>query len=591
MIEIESQLQNIRNDLGSYNLSDDKLFSHLILSVFYNQPITDQIITDGPNDGGIDFIYYSDEDNKLVLGQSKYTSSLTRNEIVDELNKMYNTVNNFKKSITGGYNENLKRELQNALDQLPDDQSGNIEYNIFTKADIDNIEGLLSSLENSLPENFPIDSIKIFSLKDITKTIEAFNSKINTVTEDKIKIDRPKNFLKYESDVFEGLMCNVWSSSIKRLYNKHQNNGLFDLNIRRYIPNKSVDKGIKETLDHERDNFWFLNNGIIIACQEFRHDGDMIHLYDFSIVNGGQTTQLIGNYESKNSSDFVIPCKIVAVKDKRKAPTYFNRIAEATNSQKPILPRDLKSNSREMISLKNLLDNNNIYLDIKRGSKKPKSKKFKSSIKNDELGQLILSFIFQQPGTSRSGKRVIFENENIYGKIYKEQYGKVPEKKQFLLDIIDLNNRYKILEESYKDKEDTNHTLSSEQLVILKNGKQTIFALMGLVYRLANEDILKDQILNDPHYAEAIPFEFGSILSNYKEDDLEYKLGQIIYTLINIVTELYQKAYDDGKVTSVSNFMKTDGRYYSDIVKRFMNYLNYADGRNLKENWNIFKRK
>lgn len=33
MIEIESQLQNIRNDLGNNNLSDDKLFSHLILSV------------------------------------------------------------------------------------------------------------------------------------------------------------------------------------------------------------------------------------------------------------------------------------------------------------------------------------------------------------------------------------------------------------------------------------------------------------------------------------------------------------------------------------------------------------------------------
>ena len=591
MDEIESQLQNIRNNIGFENLTNDKVFNHLILLIFYNQKIADQIITDGPNDGGIDFIYYNDEDNKLILGQSKFTCSLTKNEIVEELNKMSNTIGNFKKSITGSYNENLKRELQNALDQLPDDQSGNIEYNIFTKADINKVDELLFSVEKSLPENFPIDSIKIFTQKDISRAIEAFNSKINTVTEDKIKIDQPNNFLKYESDIFEGLMCNVWSTSIKQLYNKYQNNGLFDLNIRRYIPNKTVDKGIKETLEHERDNFWFLNNGIIIACQEFRTEGNTVHLSDFSIVNGGQTTQLIGNYESKNSNDFVIPCKIVAVKDKRKAPTYFNKIAEATNSQKPILPRDLKSNSREMISLQKLLEDNNIFLDIKRGSKKPKSKKFKGSIKNDELGQLILSFIFQQPGTSRSGKKVIFENENIYGKLYKEKYSKVPEKKQFLLDIIELNNRYKSLEESYKDKDDTNHTLSSEQLEILKNGKQTIFALIGLIYRLANDDISKDQILMDPHYADSVPFEFGAILSNYKGDDIEYKLEQIIYTLINIVTELYQKAYSDEKVTSVSNFMKTDGRYYSDIVKRFMNYFNYADGRNLKENWNIFKRK
>ena len=64
-----------------------------------------------------------------------------------------------------------------------------------------------------------------------------------------------------------------------------------------------------------RDNFWFLNNGIIIACTEFEPDGDTIKLHNFSIVNDGQTTQLIGTYKGTNTKEFYIPCKIVATKN------------------------------------------------------------------------------------------------------------------------------------------------------------------------------------------------------------------------------------------------------------------------------------
>ncbi|MBJ2184859.1 MAG: AIPR family protein [Muribaculaceae bacterium] len=82
-----------------------------------------------------------------------------------------------------------------------------------------------------------------------------------------------------------------------------------------------------------------------------------------------QTTTLIGKYKGDNSQDFYIPCKIVAAKSDSRADIFFTKIAEATNSQKPILARDLKSNSPEMVSLYNWLKNKGIYLEIKRGFK------------------------------------------------------------------------------------------------------------------------------------------------------------------------------------------------------------------------------
>jgi len=413
---ITSQIARIRDEvksLKSSDISDERAFIHLILTIFYKQKMADHIVTDGKDDGGIDFIYYNDEENKLILGQSKYTENLSFNDVVAEYNKMYSTYCNFKKGITGIYNADVKRELQNGIDQLPEDNSGSVEYCLFTIANL-NTEDTLVKMESKMTD-FPVDSAKIYNRENIENAIEADQASIEIVANDKIKIDKAANFLKYESDDLEGIMCNVLSSSIVNIYNKYQNSGLFDLNIRRFVPNKLVDSGIRHTLDHERNNFWFLNNGIIIACEDFEVDGNTINLTNFSIVNGGQTTQLIGEYKGTETEVFKIPCKIVAVKNKNRAHASFNKIAEASNSQKPIFPRDLRSNSKEMVSLKKWLADEKINLEIKRGTKKPKAGKFKYTIKNDELGQFILSFVFQQPGTSRSGKKQSLRMQTFMG--------------------------------------------------------------------------------------------------------------------------------------------------------------------------------
>ena len=101
-------------------------------------------------------------------------------------------------------------------------------------------------------------------------------------------------------------------------------------------------------------------------------------MYNFSIVNGGQTTTLISKNLKDNSKDFYVLCKIVKSTEKldnKETMRFYNEIAETTNSQKPIQPRDLKSNSPEMIALQKLLLERDYFLEIKRGISAPK--KFK----------------------------------------------------------------------------------------------------------------------------------------------------------------------------------------------------------------------
>lgn len=585
--EVEKAKVEIKNRKSDLNISDDRAFSYaLLLNYFDVKDFDDQDdwVTDGANDGGIDFVYFDEEESKVIVNQSKYTKTLSYEDIGKEFDKMNSTIKNFKVGNTGYYNDKLKKTLQNALDRLPEDNQDNIVFNLFTSADVDNDEAMKKL--NNTTHDFSTDIVSIFSLKDIENQIQDVQERLEIVPYEKIKIDRANNLLEYESDTARGIMVNIQSTSLVALYNKYVSKGLFDLNIRRYISNRMVDSGINRTLDKNREDFWFLNNGIIIACEDFDVDGNTVMLEGFSIVNGGQTTSLIGKYKGNNKKEFAIPCKIIAEKkddNKQSSLTFFTKIAEATNSQKPILPRDLKSNAPEMLRLARMLDSNDIFLEIKRGVKPQRT--YAYSIKNDELAQLILSMVLQKPGTSRSGKKVIFENPEIYSKIFKVNYDKDPNKKAFLIDLIKLYSRYLIIESELRKT-----GLTEQQAEILKNGKQIVFALLGVVYMLANDDISENDLLTDISIVKNRDFAYGKFISNYKGNDIDKKLKRIIVDIVKIATESYNTAYQNKLATSVSNHFKTDAKYFDYILSHFVDCLSMVVGDDIKAQMDIFKR-
>lgn len=569
-----NELRSIEEELEKSNkkVTDENAFEYLAMQFFCYKIKNikpklydiESSITNGPNDGGIDFVYYDDEESKVVLGQCKYTENMKLNDIISELNKMSSTVENFKKAYTGTYNKKLKTNLQNALDRLPDESAGNVEYCIFTTSDI-NQNDVTNKLhaEHNL---YSKDMVSVYGVSEINSQIKELIERAKTVNEYKIEIDYPHNVLQYETDNVSGIMVNMSSESLVRMYDKFKDEGLFDLNIRKYIKNKTVDEGIKETLDKERDNFWFYNNGLTIACSEYVLDGNKVKLYDFSIVNGGQTTNRIGNYKGSNNDKFYLPCKIISIKnDDQKL---YSKIAEATNSQKPINPRNLKSNSPEMKMLQRWLGKEGVYLEIKRGEKK-KLKNIKS-IKNDELGQLLLSFGYQQPGTARSGKRNIFENKPLYNKLYRVNYEKDPNKKEFVLDLIKLSEDYSIIEADLKN----GTTISDDEKIVLSNAKYVIFSLLGLSYYIVNEDYSRDDLNNDISVLKSPDLVYSKFISNYKADDYQERLKSLIEMILDSLCDTYENCVARNEVTSISNLFKTDKKYRDSIVKDFLNVIN-----------------
>ena len=75
-----------------------------------------------------------------------------------------------------------------------------------------------------------------------------------------------------------------------------------------------------------------------------------------------------------------------------------------------------------------MLQDNGIYLEVKRGAKKPRGFKPVYSVKNDVLAQIILSMVNQIPGTARNGSKNIFESPRLYNSVFRVNYEKDADK-------------------------------------------------------------------------------------------------------------------------------------------------------------------
>ena len=73
--------------------------------------------------------------------------------------------------------------------------------------------------------------------------------------------DTINNFRQSNTGSYNEKLARTFQNDLDSLPDDEQE-GLFDMNIRRYVGNRLIDDKIKETLDENRDDFWFLNRAI-----------------------------------------------------------------------------------------------------------------------------------------------------------------------------------------------------------------------------------------------------------------------------------------------------------------------------------------
>lgn len=568
-------------NLTEGKLSKEYLFTIEMVDLFYYKGNIGQIdiksgFTDGSNDGGIDFIYTDDETMYLIQGKS--SGSMSVEDVINVFYKMKNTVEDFEKENYSKYSRKLKSAFRNVYDSLDDNK--NIEMVLFTNTKFNEQEQKKIN-ERINHKDFSAYEITVFDIEDIEKKEVLSYQEYDLIQEASINLylnsENTGNVLKYGKN---GLIVNVRASSIKHLYDKYSEIGLFSYNLREHISQKNVDDAIELTIKKERENFWYYNNGITIGCKKFVHDGYRIKLFDFSIINGAQTTTNIGKSKLIDKKhDFPLVCKIVQSNiGENGGREFIGRISEASNSQKPIRFRDLKSNDfhQKSIYVNAAKNKYPLAIEIKRGVKPQNYKKVEKwqRVTNEYVGQLVLACIFQKPGLARNSKNTIFSSKKMYQQVFVRKFDF-----NTLYDLVRLGSIY----DEYASRI-IKETKDVDKIGIMKNGK---LAILSIVCYL----IKKQKGIVEDHTSEAVYSDnlSGLLFTDYPHDDLEKKISEVFDFIIRRLKSLYDQKKEIEKLTSYSNYFKNE-RFYEMFLRDF-DELDSYDTEKLSSYMKVFEEK
>lgn len=427
------------------------------------------------------------------------------------------------------------------------------------------------SILNALKTMKPISERVSYEISfgiDIEYEILEIENPKEYVDEASIVIDEPDNYITFGEE--KSLIVNVSAKSLKSIYDLYGYRGLFSQNLRYYVKNAKVDDNVISSIQEHPDNFWYFNNGIILICDSYSTSGKMITLKKFSIINGGQTTKIIG--ETDFEKDFYIQCKVIKNKyiEEDDRLEFISNVAEASNTQKPIKDKDLIANRTEQRRLKKQLAASGVYCQIKRGEKVNK-KLYPAAWQNttnEELGQFILSFTYQRPGTARGSKASICENKERYTLLFGKTYNS-----QFLCDLLKIKAYYKLWTSHIKKTDDG---ADPYKVGLVNNGMFFMTSIIGVICKMyyhpeiipaINDTIVSEQkmeILSQHDMTHGLFKEFDEPKKRF------FELFEYCYSRFYGPGYEMMKQFKERTANNYSNFTKINNNYSTYIIKQIM---------------------
>jgi hypothetical protein len=243
----------------------------------------------------------------------------------------------------------------------------------------------------------------------------------------------------------------VDGESIRTLYlqAKEQNISLFDKNVREYIKDLKVDRGIQETIEKSAHNFLIYNNGLTIITNKIIDKGNEVFFNKMFIVNGGQTTSILGETDPSISlRDVSVFCKVIEFDfEGEEDEEFIENISINSNNQKQIKSIDYISTYSGLKKFEkyfNTIDPQGIVLLIKRSHKSTSMYKKNKTIVLDttKMLQMLYSAIFKVPATAKQTPAVLLKNFEVVKKLFDELDLSKNNNIRFMSDLVYI---YKIL--------------------------------------------------------------------------------------------------------------------------------------------------
>lgn len=414
----------------------DAAFMRLVQSIITGQSIhafdgTD--LVDGGQDKQIDTITIEedDDDATVFIIQAKNTDSFSSNAIIQmhnglkwifdkpnaDLRRNGNTKFRDKilefRSVRNGFGPSNIRVVA-AFVTLGTTSTLSEEFQQEAKA-------IRDEYDNSTFEKFDLFILGSDELVTRINAVEKNNKKIDADIKVRYDSNNP-SLIKYHAEGLKGIVCSAPAREIARIVNADASGFIFDSNIRRFLGGRGgVNSDIRDSCTNAANShlFWFLNNGLTIACDNFDPvtdpDNPHIKIKNIQIVNGCQTATTI----AQAAMDKTLEANVFVLLRIYEAPdnSLVNRIVLTTNNQNRISGRDLKANDQRQIDIGQRFERFGLYYERKgRQFDKVPGVTADRIAPNELVGQSYLAVVLKKPSDARRRKYKVWGE--MYDKIF-----------------------------------------------------------------------------------------------------------------------------------------------------------------------------
>lgn len=369
ILRIETKLGELfseKIDLSDYTGTDNKMAFNtraiaalaLAMKCGLNYDQAAKNITDGYHDLGIDALYLDNTQKKLFVVQSKWRASGNGSISQEEMSTFVEGVKRLINFDLDGANQKIlskKADIDFGISQIGYQihlifaHTGNSYISNYVRRPL---ERLMDSTNDDISTLLVFDELTFREIYAYLATGQ--NSK--SIDLDDVILT---NWGKYDSpySVYYGII----SAAAVGEWFIHYGNSLFAQNIRYYKGNTEVNEGIKRVLLNEPEKFFYYNNGIKLLCKKIERKAKgsttnstgLFSLFGVSLVNGAQTTGVIGNVYSQNPEQIAKANVMIQIIDLSNAEDdAATQITKLSNTQNRIDSKDFVSLDQEQDRLR-----------------------------------------------------------------------------------------------------------------------------------------------------------------------------------------------------------------------------------------------
>jgi hypothetical protein len=388
-------------------------------------------LTDGNDDKKCDIVYVERSEGVAVIAQCYFSQKQKREAPSNKAADLNTAVTWLLQTPIQDLPEKLKPSAQQLREGVAEGEIQNLHiwyiHNLPQSANVGReIEAVERSAQAAIRNKFPNQEVRISSLEVGQGTFQTWygDTQSQILVNDTFNIDVASGF-EIEGPKWKAYVTALSARFLYDTYKTYETR-LFSANVREYLGSRksdsNINSGIKNTAEHDPEDFWVFNNGLTILVNKYsvkeKGQKQQLTVSGMSIVNGAQTTGAIGTLDRLPHDGIVVPVRFVQTKNSELVLS----IVQFNNYQNKITASDFRSTDNIQRRLKDEFTKipRSEYNGGRRGSSGDAIRRQPNLIPSYTVGQ-ALAALHGDPIVAYNQRSEIWSNDRLYSKYFNEE--------------------------------------------------------------------------------------------------------------------------------------------------------------------------